>query len=69
MEQLIWIIEVYTYIFENGIYMENVKEIKHIKEDFEKSFSDSKKLSDKDVKVGFLKSLWQAILRLFAPLF
>ncbi len=55
--------------FENGIYMENVKEIKHIKEDFEKSFSDSKKLSDKDVKVGFLKSLWQSILRLFAPLF
>ena len=55
--------------FENGIYMENVKEIKNIKKDFVKSFDDSKRLEDKDVKVGFLKGLWQAILRLFAPLF
>ncbi len=55
--------------FENGIFMEQVKEIEHIYEDFEKTFSDCKELTDKDVKVGFIKSIWQAILRLFAPLF
>ncbi len=55
--------------FENGIYMEGVSALKDIYKDFEKTFADSKKLEDKDVKVGFIKSLWQAILRLFAPLF
>ncbi len=55
--------------FENGIYMEQVKEINAIYKDFENTFKDSKKLEDKDVKVGFIKSLWQAVLRLFAPLF
>ena len=55
--------------FENGIYMENVNEIKKIFEDFENTFKDSQELNDKDVKAGFFKSLWQAILRLFAPLF
>ncbi len=55
--------------FENGIYMENVKAIKEIYKDFEETFEDSQKLDDKDVKVGFIKALWQAILRLFAPLF
>ncbi len=55
--------------FENGIYMENVSEINKIYEDFESTFKDSKELNDKDVKAGFLKSLWQSILRLFAPLF
>ena len=55
--------------FENGIYMENVTEIKKIAKDFDDTFKDSKELNDQDVKVGFIKSLWQAILRLFAPLF
>lgn len=55
--------------FENGIYMEEVKVIKDIRDDFEETFNDSQLLNDKDVKSGFLKSLWQAILRLFAPLF
>ena len=55
--------------FENGIYMEKVKEIKKIKEDFDKTFKESKELKDKDVKVGFFKNIWQAILRLLAPLF
>ena len=32
-------------------------------------FKDCKKLDENDVKTGFIKSLWQAILRLFAPLF
>lgn len=36
---------------------------------FESTFKDCKKLNENDVKTGFIKSLWQAILRLFAPLF
>ncbi len=55
--------------FENGIYMENVNEINNIYKDFETTFKDSQKLNDKDVKAGFIKSLWQAVLRLLAPLF
>ena len=55
--------------FENGIYMEDVKVIKDIYKDFDSTFKECKKLNDKDVKTGFIKSLWQAILRLFAPLF
>ena len=37
--------------------------------DFETTFKECQKLEDKDVKAGFIKSLWQVILRLFAPLF
>ncbi len=55
--------------FENGIYMESVKEIKDIYKDFESTFKECQELNDKDVKNGFFKELWQAILRLFAPLF
>ncbi len=55
--------------FENGIYMEKVKVLKDIYKDFEETFKDCQKLEDKDIKTGFIKELWQAILRLFAPLF
>ena len=55
--------------FENGIYIEEDKVIKDIYKDFEETFRESQKLEDKDVKAGFIKSLWQALLRLFAPLF
>lgn len=55
--------------FENGIYMEKVKVIKDIKNDFEETFLQSKKLKDRDVKTGVIKNIWHAILRLFAPLF
>ena len=55
--------------FENGIYLENNSEIKQIIKDFEETMKDSHKLNDEDVKAGFFKSLWQAILRLLAPLF
>ena len=55
--------------FENGIYLENNSEIKEIISDFEETLKDCYKLGNKDVKVGFFKNLWQAILRLFAPLF
>ena len=55
--------------FENGIYMENVKEIKDVKKDMDETLKDCKKLNDKDVKSGIFKRIWQSILRLFAPLF
>ncbi len=55
--------------FENGIYMEEVNAIKDIAKDFENTFKESKKLEDKEVKTGVIKSIWQAILRLFAPMF
>ncbi len=55
--------------FENGIYMEQVSTLKDVRKDFENTFKDSQKLEDKDVKIGFIKSIWQAVLRLFAPLF
>ena len=49
--------------------MENVSEVSKIYEDFEETFRDCQKLNDADVKAGFVKSLWQAVLRLLAPLF
>lgn len=55
--------------FENGIYMEEVKELENIKKDFIETLNDSLKLEDKDMKENIFKSIWQAILRLFAPLF
>ncbi len=55
--------------FENGIYMENVEAISDIVKDFESTFADCEILNEKNVKAGFIKSLWQSILRLFAPLF
>ncbi len=55
--------------FENGIYLENNSEIKEIISDFEETLKDCYRLEDKDVKVGFFKNLWQAVLRLLAPLF
>ncbi len=54
--------------FENGIYMEEVDTIPVIKKDLEDAFAISELLTKEKVKTGFFKSLWQAILRLFAPL-
>ena len=45
------------------------REIKDIYKDFIDTFKECYELQDKDVKTGFIKELWQAILRLFAPLF
>ncbi len=54
--------------FENGIYMEDCKEIKIVKQDFTETIKVSKLLKDKDVKITFIKEIWQALLRLIAPL-
>ena len=55
--------------FENGIYMENVSEIEKIRNDVLDTLNLCKIIKNKDVKIGLVKSIWQAILRLFAPLF
>ena len=55
--------------FENGVYMENVEEIMRVKQDMMTTFKESVLLKDHDVSVGLIKGIWQAILRLFAPLF
>lgn len=49
--------------------MEEVSAIKEIYKDFEYTIKDSQKLESKDLKTEFLKLIWQAILRFFAPLF
>ena len=54
--------------FECGIYIMNHKCIKEIKKDFENTFLECHKVTKKDIKVGFINSLWQAVLRMFAPL-
>lgn len=54
--------------FECGIYMYDTSVTKDIKKDFEESFEESHEVSLKESKVGLFKGLWQAILRLFAPL-
>lgn len=54
--------------FENGIYMENVDEIKTIKKDFEETLNESKLQELEKIKPGILKNIGQGLLRLFAPL-
>lgn len=50
-----------TYIFESSV-------IKNIKEDAINTIDISKEIKMKDCKVGILKSIFQSILRIFAPL-
>ncbi len=54
--------------FECGVYLKEVDAIKDICDDFNKAFKDCQKLTKKDIKTKFFAKLWQAILRLFAPL-
>ena len=49
-------------------YMKDTNVIKDIKKDFEDSFKESHKVEEKESKTGLFKGLWQAILRLFAPM-
>ena len=53
----------------DGSLSHRLKEIKDVKADFDKTFKDCKKLNNNDIKIGVLKNIWQAVLRLFAPLF
>ena len=55
--------------FENGIYLEDVKEIEDILEDVNNILSASHLLTKKETKYNIFRLLWQSILRFFAPLF
>lgn len=54
--------------FECGVYMENTNIIKEIKIDAEETIKKSHLVTKKEAKPRLLKGIWQAILRLFAPL-
>ncbi|MDE5630405.1 MAG: cardiolipin synthase, partial [Bacilli bacterium] len=55
--------------FECGLYLEDTKCIKDIKQDLDETISKCHKVTKKEARAGIIKSIWQAILRLFAPLF
>ena len=54
--------------FECGLYMEKVDEIVNIKKDIEETILKSHQVTEKESTPSFLKGIWQAILRLIAPL-
>lgn len=54
--------------FECGVYLYKCKCINDIKKDALDTFSKSREFSKADIKEGRRNSLWQAILRVFAPL-
>ncbi len=54
--------------FECGVYLKEVEAIKDIYKDLYDALLVSKQLSQKDLKTKFFAKLWQAILRLVAPM-
>lgn len=55
--------------FENGVYLEDVNEIKDIHNDVKEIIKESHQLTKKDVTYNIYRRLWQSILRFFAPFF
>ena len=54
--------------FECGVYLEEVSVIKDIKKDIEETLLESDIITNKSISHGLIKSIWQALLRLVAPL-
>ena len=54
--------------FECGCYMENVDVIKDIKKDMIETIEKSREVGKKEISPNFFKWVWQALLRLVAPL-
>ena len=54
--------------FECGVYMYKCKCINDIKKDVIDTISRSTEFTKEDIKDGKTSALWQAILRVFAPL-
>ena len=54
--------------FECGVFMQDVEEIKDVKKDLVDTIGESHFVSKKEAMPKLLKSVWQAVLRLFAPL-
>ena len=48
--------------------MKDTNVIQDIKQDIESSIKKSHKVTTEETKYGFIKSMWHAVLRLFAPL-
>ena len=54
--------------FENGIYLEDVSEIKTIKKDVINTLKVSRLISLKEAKPNIIFGIWQSVLRVIAPL-
>ena len=54
--------------FECGCYFENSEVIQDIKKDVLQTIEKSHEVTKNEAKTKLLKSIWQAILRLVAPL-
>lgn len=54
--------------FECGVFMQDVNIIKDVKKDLTDAIKQSHLVSKEEATPKFLKGVWQAILRLFAPL-
>ena len=54
--------------FECGIYMKDTNVIQDVKQDIMNAIKKSHKVTLKESKCGIIKGMWQAILRIFAPL-
>ena len=54
--------------FECGCYLEKVNAIKDIKKDLLDTIEKSHEITKKEANPKLIKSIWQALLRLIAPL-
>ncbi len=54
--------------FECGCYLEGIDVIKDIKDDLVSTMEKSKEVTQEEANPKLLKGLWQAVLRLVAPL-
>ena len=54
--------------FECGCYFENSNIIKEIKEDLLETMKKSHEITEQEANTGIIKGMWQALLRLLAPL-
>lgn len=54
--------------FECGVYMKDTNVIQEVKQDIESAITKSHKVTIEETKCGAVKSMWQAVLRIFAPL-
>lgn len=54
--------------FECGVFMQDVDIIKDVKKDIDEAIIESHLVTLKEATPSFFKGVWQAILRLFAPL-
>lgn len=54
--------------FECGIYMKDTNVIEDVRKDIEEAIEKSHEVNLKETKTGLFKGLWQAVLRIFAPL-